>query len=285
MNMTNILWALFWFALIGGLLGLLLAIAAKLFHVEVDERIEKLTECLPGANCGGCGFAGCAAYTEAIVKGEADCTGCTASGSEVAAALAEIMGTKPPESIRRMRAQVMCSGTSELAGRKYLYEGARDCTAAMKLGGGDKRCANGCMGLGTCAAKCPFGAIRIVEGVAAVDYKLCRGCGVCVEACPKKIIRLIPYDSAHWVGCMSCDKGSITRANCDVGCIGCRICEKKCPEGAITVKGNLASIDYDKCTACDICVSVCPRKIIWSGKRQDAGEMVIIRTAESPKQA
>ena len=111
----------------------------------------------------------------------------------------------------RMRAQVMCSGTDGCAKKKYIYEGEQDCIAASKLGGGDKLCPNGCIGLGTCAKNCPFDAISVSDGVAAVDYRKCRGCGICITACPKHIIRLIPFDSRQWVGCMSVDDGKTTR--------------------------------------------------------------------------
>lgn len=263
----NILFALMWFAILGGVLGAALAFAAKLFAVKVDERIPKIQEKLPGANCGGCGYAGCAALAEAIVKGEAKPSACVVGGDAVAAEVAEIMGVAA-EKTKRMRAQVMCSGTVEYAKKKYVYEGAPDCIAATKLGGGDKLCPNGCIGLGTCVSVCTFDAIKIENGIAAVDYEKCQGCGKCTEACPKHIIKLIPYDAAHWVGCMSVDKGAVTRSYCEVGCISCRLCEKNCPSGAISVNDFVASIDYDKCTQCGICVEKCPRKIIWSDKAQ-----------------
>ena len=265
--LKNILWALFWFAILGGGLGLALAIAAKAFAVKVDPRVPEITEKLPGANCGGCGYSGCAALAEAIVKGEAKPSSCVVGGDAVAAEVAKIMGTEAG-STGRMRAQVMCSGTAEYAKKKYIYEGAPDCIAASKLGGGDKLCPNGCIGLGTCASICPFHAIHVENGVSVVDYDLCRGCGKCVEACPKHIIRLIPYDAKHWVGCMSVDKGTVTRSYCEVGCISCRLCEKTCESGAITVNSFVASIDYSKCTQCGKCVAKCPRKIIWSDKSQ-----------------
>ena len=157
-NLKNILFALMWFAILGGALGAALAIASKAFEVKVDPKVPKIREQLPGANCGGCGYAGCDALAEAIAKGEAKPSACVVGGDEIAAAIAEVMGVAAEKPVR-MRAQVMCSGTSEFAKKKYVYEGAPDCLAASKLGGGDKLCPNGCIGLGTCASVCPFGAI------------------------------------------------------------------------------------------------------------------------------
>ncbi len=266
--MQNILMALICFAVISGVLGLVLAFASKIFAVEVDEKAEKITELLPGANCGGCGYTGCAALAEAISKGEAPMTACTSVPKEVVDEIASVLGKVPCGEIQRKRAQVMCSGTHELAAKKYVYAGITDCVSANKLSGGDKLCPNGCIGLGTCAAACKFDAIHIINGVAAVDYEKCVACGVCVASCPKGIIKLIPYDAKHWVGCVSADKGAVTKSYCDVGCIGCKICEKACPNEAIKVNGNVAEINYDLCDGCGLCESKCPRKIIWSAKSQ-----------------
>ena len=271
--------------IVGGialLFGVLLAIVSKVFAVKRDERIDQVKGCLPGANCGGCGYAGCDALAEAIVKGEASPTKCAASSAEELKPIFEIMGIKEEQHIR-MRAQVMCSGTGELSKKKYIYEGAHDCVSAAKLGGGDRVCPNGCVGLGTCAARCPFHAIKVVDGVAVVDYDMCKGCGVCVKACPKHLITLIPFESRHWVGCKSVDKGPITKSYCDVGCVSCRLCEKNCPAGAITVNDFVASIDNSKCIGCDTCVKKCPRKIIWSSESQD-GHLVIRREFLKPEE-
>lgn len=267
---TGILVPVLVFIGLGALMAIMLAIASRVFAVKTDERVEQISEILPGANCGGCGYTGCRACAEAVVRGDAKVSACTVGGDEVAKKVAAIMGVESEGSVR-LRAQVMCSGTSEYAKKKYVYEGEHDCVAASKLGGGDKLCPNGCIGLGTCVRSCPFGAITVVDGVAAVDYRKCKGCGVCVTACPKKLIRLIPYDSYHWVGCRSVDDGKTTRKYCDVGCISCRLCEKNCEAGAITVTDYVASIDYAKCTGCDVCVGKCPRKIIWSAKSQEGG--------------
>jgi len=275
-NFEFILYPLLCFAALGLLMGILLAVSSKIFAIKMDERVPQITECLPGANCGGCGYAGCGALAEAIVEGKAKISACVVGGEEVTAKIADIMGVQTEKTVR-MRAQVMCSGTSEFAKKKYVYEGAPDCIAAAKMGGGDKLCPNGCIGLGTCVKSCPFDAISVTEGVAAVDYEKCHGCGICITACPKGIIKLIPFNSFHWVGCMSVDDGKTTRSYCDVGCISCKICEKNCPEKAIIVTEHTAAIDYSLCTGCDKCVDKCPRKIIWSGKTQDDNGLIISR--------
>ena len=278
--MSNVISALLCFAIMGGVLGLILALAAKLFEVKVDERIPKVQQALPGANCGGCGYTGCAALAEAIVKGEAKLSSCSVGGAEVAEQIGRIMGQTPEKAVR-MRAQVMCSGTTECTSKKYDYEGTKDCVAAAALDGGAKTCPNGCLGLGTCVSVCPFGAISIQNGVSYVDYLKCTGCGRCATACPKHIIRLIPYDAKYWVGCMSVDNGKVTRSYCDVGCISCKMCEKACEAGAIRVNDFVASIDYTKCTACGKCAQACPRKIIWTGDRQKRSATIAKRELTS----
>ncbi len=250
------------FAALGALMGILLAVASRVFAIKKDPRIDAVQECLPGANCGGCGYAGCAALAEAIVRGDEKPNACVAGGDEAAAKIGAIMGVEAAAS-RRMVAQVMCSGTRGCARHRFDYEAIGDCHSAEVLGGGDKYCAAGCIGLGSCVAKCAFGALSIVDGVASVDREKCRGCGVCVAECPKRIIHLIPYDSKYFVKCASPEKGKTVRMYCDAGCIGCHICEKNCPSGAITLSGgDIASIDPEKCTGCGLCAQKCPRKII-----------------------
>ncbi|MBQ9975580.1 MAG: RnfABCDGE type electron transport complex subunit B [Clostridia bacterium] len=261
MTMTGILTAVLWFLLIGGVLGVALSFAAKYLSVKEDPRIEEITEALPGANCGGCGHAGCAALAEAITKGEALPSACAVLDPDGVEKISEIMGIKV-EHAKKTVAHVMCSGTCSVARKKYAYEGVHDCVAADRLAGGDKLCPNGCMGLGTCVAHCKFDAIKIIDGCAVVDRSLCRSCGVCVASCPKGLISLIPYDSVYAVACTSAELGAVTRKSCDVGCIGCKICEKNCEFEAIKVEKGHAKINYELCTSCGKCAEVCPRKII-----------------------
>lgn len=257
----EILYAAGVFVLLGVLMGLMLAAATKLFSVKRDRRAEAISKVLPGANCGGCGFAGCSALAEAIARGEASVSACTVGGGETASAIAEIMGVES-ESASRLRAFVMCRGTGELSRQKYIYSGADDCAAAAELGGGGRACPDGCIGLGSCAARCPFKAIVIENGVARVSADSCVGCGVCVAHCPRGLITLIPADSELAVACSSRDSGRVTRANCDTGCIGCRLCVKVCPEGAVSVDGASAKIDQERCTHCGKCAEKCPRGAI-----------------------
>ncbi len=248
----------------GFVLGALLGVAGKAFHVKVDRRIEEVLKHLPGANCGACGYAGCAAYAEAIVNDGAPANLCSVSDTETANKIAKIMGVASSEVVK-MRAQVMCSGTQELARHKFQYHGLMDCVSVSRIGGGDKECPYGCLGYGTCVKTCPFNAIKIENGVAVVEYEKCVGCGLCAKACPKHIIKLVPYSSEYWVGCVSHDKGSMIRHYCQIGCIGCGICEKNCPTDAIKVTDSIAEIDYSKCIQCGTCFEKCPRSTIWFG--------------------
>jgi len=231
--------------------------------IKNELKREQILDCLPGSNCGVCGYGDCASYALAVAKGKASANSCVPGGASVAQSIGVLLGNEE-ENGATMRAQVMCSGSNNSTRQKYIYDdGAMDCLAEMKLGGGDKGCRYACVGLGNCMRACPFDAISIKNGVAYVDYKVCTGCGTCVEACPKGIIKLIPYDAYHWVGCASKDSANRARYNCKVGCTGCGLCVKSCPEKAISVTNNVASINYDKCTGCGMCYSVCPEGIIW----------------------
>ena len=245
----------------GLIFGALLAVAAKIFEVKKDERIPLITECLPGANCGGCGFAGCAAYAEAICNGEAKVNLCPVGGPKAAAKIAEIMGVEAEED-ERMVAFVACAGTPEVAKNRYLNNQDIDCHTANRLAGGIKGCTYGCLGCGSCVEKCSFGGISVVNGVAVVNRNLCTNCGACIEECPRGVIIRIPYSTRAAVFCNSKASGKEVRAVCDVGCLGCGICAKNCPKEAITVENNVARIDGSKCVGCGICVEKCPKKCI-----------------------
>ena len=264
-SIINILLAVVWFLVIGGALGIALSLAAKFMKVKEDPRIEEISDTLPQANCGGCGFAGCAAFASAVASGKVSPTKCAVASKEAISKISDIMGIKPEVQVR-MRAQVMCSGTRDHAKLKYEYEGIQDCISAVRLAGGNKLCPNGCMGFGSCVDACKFDAIKIINGTAAVDYTKCQACGACVSACPKGLISLIPFEAKYWVGCKCTEKGASTKTWCDVGCIGCKICEKNCESGAIKVENNLARIDYSICNSCGKCFEVCPRHIIWSSE-------------------
>ena len=163
----------------------------------------------------------------------------------------------------RMTAFVKCSGTCEKAGTEYEYYGIRDCVMASQMqDGGAKGCDYGCLGYGTCVEACPFDAIHIADGIAVVDRESCKACGKCVSACPKHLIELIPYKQRTFVQCNSNEKGKALMDVCQTGCIGCRICEKNCGAGAITVQNFLAHINVEKCTNCGVCAEKCPRKVI-----------------------
>ncbi|MDD3217924.1 MAG: RnfABCDGE type electron transport complex subunit B [Lachnospiraceae bacterium] len=246
----------------GLFIGLFLGFFGKKFAVEVDEKEEAVRGQLPGNNCGGCGFPGCDGLAKAIAAGEAPVNGCPVGGADVAAEIAKIMGAEVAVSARQT-AFVKCMGDCEKTKVNYEYDGVKDCSMLQFVpSGGPKKCNHGCLGFGSCVKACGFDAIHIVDGIAVVDKEACKACGKCVAACPQHLIELVPYEQNTFVACSSKEKGKTVMQACDVGCIGCKKCEKNCEAQAITVEDNIAHIDYSKCTNCGKCKENCPRKCI-----------------------
>jgi Na+-translocating ferredoxin:NAD+ oxidoreductase RNF subunit RnfB len=246
---------------LGLLFGMGLAIASKKFAVAVDPRLEKILGLLPGSNCGACGGAGCFGFAEAILSGKLSIDACRVSEEKIKEQIAELLGKKLEKKVKLV-ATLHCNGGQKVKER-FLYDGIEDCVAANLVRGGQKECVWGCLGFGSCAEVCPFGAIKMSEeGLPVVDEGKCKACNKCVEICPKKLFSLAPFEKNVYVACSSYDLGKDTRLVCPVGCIACRKCEQVCPADAIHVIDNLAVIDYNKCTSCGECVKVCPMKTI-----------------------
>lgn len=239
-------------------LGVALCVLDRFFSVPEDERKKKVRDCLPGINCGACGYKGCDDYAAALAAGEAKIHLCIPGGEDVAASLATLLGVENAEKPLDMVAFVHCNGVCDAVTHKAIYDGIDTCRAASMLYGGPSACRFGCLGCGDCAAACPADAICVQDGIARVDTRHCIGCGMCVATCPKKIISMIPQETQVAIYCHNKDKGAVARAACKNACIGCKKCEKVCPSGAITIVDNLATVDAGKCTGCGACAETCP---------------------------
>ena len=255
---TSILSAVLALAGLGMVLSLVLGLAAKVFYVYVDPRIESILDILPGANCGGCGYAGCSDYAEAIVNHNVSPSLCVAAGAEVTHGVCGIMGMSADIGERNV-ARVFCQGSDEKAVRRFEYSGAQDCRAAIAATGGDKACEYGCVGLATCVKACPFDAMHMSpDGLPVVDEVLCTGCGTCVTICPRNLPKLVPLSQKTANLCSSQAGGKEVKAVCSVGCIACKMCVKKCPVEAVSMDGKLAVVDGNKCTGHGVCIEKCP---------------------------
>ncbi len=243
------------------LAAVILYVIARKFKVEEDPRIDQVAECLPGANCGGCGYAGCRNFAEACVK---DFNGkvCTAGGNDVMKKVAEVLGVEAVAADAKI-AVVRCRGSKDCRPKTSNYEGAQTCAIVSATYGGETGCSFGCIGLGDCESVCQFGAIKINHetGLPEVNDEKCTGCGACVKACPKMVIELrkkAPKFRKVYVSCINKDKGAVAKKACSSACIGCGKCAKTCPFEAITVENNVAYIDFNKCKMCRKCVEQCP---------------------------
>ncbi|MFO7727176.1 MAG: RnfABCDGE type electron transport complex subunit B [Desulfonatronovibrio sp.] len=260
--MEQIIIAIAVMGLLGLFLSLILGFTAKAFYVPTDPRVAQINDALPGANCGACGLAGCSDLATAIVSGHAEPQDCKAGGSETLAAISEILGIEV-NAEEQMVAQMFCSGTKTSSDHKFIYHGINDCRAAELVSGGDKSCSYGCLGLGTCARVCAFGAITMLKsGLPVVEARKCTACGNCVKVCPKGIPKLVPISQKSVCFCQSHDPGKVVKKICEVGCIGCSLCKKVCPEYAIRMVDSLAVVDPGRCTGCGLCYEKCPTGVI-----------------------
>jgi len=259
-----ILSAILVISIMGLILGFGLSVADHKLKVEKDEKLQEMEKHMPGANCGGCGFAGCSAYAEAVCKGEAEIGLCSPGGSALAQKMGEIMGIQVDASQERMVAYVHCQGNMEVTGTEFRYEGMQDCNAAYILQAGPHSCKEGCLHLGSCMSVCPSGAIsRNEKGMIVVDPNVCIGCKKCTTVCPTGAIKMIPASAKYVVACNNHQNGAIARKACGVSCIGCKICELKHPGSGCKVENFLSSINYaEESEATAEAALACPRKSI-----------------------
>jgi len=263
---------LFAVAILGGLgifFGGMLALVARFFAVHSEPRIDAVREALPGANCGACGYASCTNFAEAVVEGKAPLDGCLPGGGDTTREIGAILGKEAGGQAVPKVATVFCIGDREKTRAGFIYDGIKDCALAQRYSGGHKECGEGCLGLGSCTAACPFEAIRMGPlGLPVVDFAKCNGCGLCARACPRGIIQMKPKSAlGHLVLCSSHARGKEVARACDVGCIACNACVEACPREAIVIENNLAVVDIDKCDDCGACVLKCRPGTIHSRAR------------------
>ena len=243
---------------VGVFTGIAIAIVSKFFGVESNPLEDQVKELLPGANCGGCGYAGCSGYAKALAEGKAAPGSCAAQKPEDLKKMAALLGASVEQKVPKV-AVVFCSGDDAHATRQAQYNGINNCRDAMIVAAGAKTCTYGCLGLGACARVCPFGAIEITDKHLAVVHKeLCRGCGKCVQACPKKLIRLVPRSAEIHVHCSNPLKGAVKLRGCKAACIGCGKCVRTAPDNMRINNGTaLAEVNYGNPPAEDL-AQVCP---------------------------
>jgi Na+-translocating ferredoxin:NAD+ oxidoreductase subunit B len=256
--------------------GLGLAFASKKFHVDIDPKIEQITEALPAANCAACGYAGCAAYAEAVALNGEDITKCAPGGETTIKEISKIMGIKASTKEREIAVIHCQSGGYNNTFFRYEYQGISTCKAAVLVTHGPNLCNYGCVFQNDCIVACKFDALHLDEnGMRITDEEKCTGCGACGRACPRDLIEMVPISKKVHILCTSHDKGVEAKKRCGniTACISCGLCVKKCPVNAIEMQDKLAVIDYKKCVSCGECATVCPTKAIidpLAGKRKIA---------------
>ena len=249
--------------LLAVVLSWILGWANVTFAVTVDPREEAVLNVLPGANCGACGFAGCADMAKSLVDGKSQATQCTQCSAAQVGLIAEILGVEAG-TVVPCRAVVHCSATCLDRKDVQKYEGEPTCAAANLLTG-IQGCAYGCLGQGDCMRACNYGAIHIENGLARIDYSKCVGCKACEAVCPRRVIRVLPFEreQMYVIACSNLDAGPEVKSVCPVGCIGCGGCARRSPQ-TFKMRDGLPVMDYTDYDpeALTEAVEKCPVKII-----------------------
>lgn len=252
---------------IGAAAAVILAVASRVLKVEENPLVEEITEALPGANCGGCGFAGCEAYAVAVATNpDMPANLCVVGGAELTAVIGRLAG-KAVEEGEPMVAFRRCSREEGNVQVKFEYVGTATCASAALLEGGPYMCTWACLGLGDCARACPFDALYIENGMVEILASKCVSCGQCIKVCPRSILQLLPRRARVMSYCATREKLKSVSDVCEVGCINCLKCLKACPADCITYEKRRIEIDHAACLAygpaCgEACVSACPRGIM-----------------------
>ncbi len=252
---------------LGLVAAIVLAAASRVFYVEEDPRVEAVMDALPGANCGGCGYAGCEGYAIAVVnEPSVSAALCVAGSADTTITVGELTGkavgaADPMISFRR------CDKIAGNVKARYQYHGLPSCAGATLLMDGSDLCSWSCLGFGDCVEVCPFGAMEIKGGLVVISSTKCTGCGLCIKACPRNSLDIIPARARVAVTCATKDKLRAVMDVCEVGCINCGKCIKVCPAKAITQVDSRIEIDQHKCLSygsdcAEICISDCPRNIL-----------------------
>ena len=174
--------------------GVLLLVFSHLFAVAENPQKKAIRECLPGINCGACGYKGCDDYADALTQGGVKPNLCVPGAQSVADRIGGILGVEA-EPFKDVVAFVACNGHCEATFRTAEYDGIPTCRAASMVYGGANACRFGCLGFGDCAAACPSDAICMTDGIARVDTSRCLGCGLCAQTCPKRIITMVAQET------------------------------------------------------------------------------------------
>ncbi len=282
------IYGVIFFLIFGAVCGVALALAAKRFAVQVDPKIEAVRGCLPGANCGACGFAGCESYAEAVVKDPAVPPGkCAPGKQEVADKVAAITG-KTAGAASSIVSFLRCSRNDGNVKKRHAYVGFDTCQGATIAFGGPYECNFACVGYGDCQAICPFHAIHMVDNQPVIDKEACTGCGLCIKTCPKQVLQLLPKDAPVYVPCSNKDSGKAVSNVCEAGCVHCGACTRKAKDVVNMVNGKI-EIEYDKLTPemPDPCVKACSKQLIfrYTDAAKQANAVEEIKADQAKKKA
>lgn len=239
------------------LLGTALVLAGHWLQVHEAPRVGAVEALLPGANCGACGYPGCAPFAEALAKGEAEPAQCTVSDAAGRASLAAYLGVQEGQVVRRV-ARLACAGGTQVARSRAEYRGIASCAGAAAVAGGTKGCPWGCLGYGDCEQACDFQAIAMnLHRLPVVEEPRCTACGDCVSACPKDLFSLVREEVGLFVRCNSHERGQLALEHCEVGCDAGGRCAKDAPEG-VRMHRNLPLVSATPALPCRQAIDRCP---------------------------